>query len=165
MKSTSRIFLTPGRFDKRRGQRYNVIFDGEQIVTDAIDAEYAACRVLAARGVTGRLETWRTEAAHASMVIHDIEDAAKLTVRENRAQGPSVIRYQSFVAGFARWGNRPLPTHLGNHRPRRTRDGHGSPSCEPRKPITRVSPPSINAAHSNRHQNLTRKLNESATNG
>ena len=56
------VYLLPGRFDRRRGLHYSIRLgspDGEQIVTDALDAEFAACRVLVARGVSGRLEIWR----------------------------------------------------------------------------------------------------------
>ena len=107
MKGTTRV-LTLGRFDKRRGQRYNAIFNGERIVTDAIGVEYAACRVLAARGVTGRLETWRPGAPHASMVIRDIEEAAD-SVRENRARvrarsatNPSLLGLRGGATGLFR---------------------------------------------------------------
>jgi hypothetical protein len=89
MRSTpavTRIFVTRGKFDRRLGQRYNAHLgspDGEQIVTDALDVEFAACRALAARGVTGRMETWRPGSAHPDMLIADIAEAAAWTIREN----------------------------------------------------------------------------------
>jgi hypothetical protein len=38
---------------------------------------------LVARGVTGRLETWRTGKTHPDMIVPDIEEGARWTVEEN----------------------------------------------------------------------------------
>jgi hypothetical protein len=95
-----RVFLTFGRFDRRCGQRYNAHLgsaEGEQIVTDALDVEFAACRTLKARGVTGRMETWRPGSAHPPMVIADIAEAAKWTIREDDRLGPTRVKYRSWA--------------------------------------------------------------------
>jgi hypothetical protein len=98
--SLTRVYLTLGRFDRQRGQRFNAHLgapDGEQIVTDALDVEFAACRALKARGVTGRIETWWIGASAAALVIQDINEAAELTVREDATRAPSVVRYRPWL--------------------------------------------------------------------
>lgn len=95
--SITRVYLSHGRFENRRGQTYNVHLDGpgeELIVTNAFDPEYAACRVLVARGVTGRLEVWRPGSAFASLIIRDIAKGASLTIREDARRGPCVVKYR-----------------------------------------------------------------------
>jgi hypothetical protein len=94
-----RVYLTLGRFDTERGQHYNAHLaspDGEQIVTDALDVEYAACRALKARGVSGRMETWWVGSTTAALLIHDIDEAAELTIREDATRALSIIRYRPF---------------------------------------------------------------------
>jgi hypothetical protein len=44
-----------------------------------------------ARGVTGRLETWRTGKTHPDMIVPDIEEGARWTVEENVKVGPRII--------------------------------------------------------------------------
>jgi hypothetical protein len=95
--AVTRIFLTLGKFDRRLGQRYNARLgspDGEQIVTDALDVEHAACRALKARGVIGRMETWRPGFAHPAMVFADIGEAATWTIRENEHLGPTRVKHR-----------------------------------------------------------------------
>ena len=50
---------------------------------DGLDVEFAACRALKARGVTGRLEIWRPGSALPDMLIADIAEAATWTIRES----------------------------------------------------------------------------------
>lgn len=95
--STTRVYLSQGHFENRRGQTYNVHFgapDGEQIATNVFDPEYAACRALVARGVTGRLEVWRPGSAFASSIIRDIAKGALLTIREDAQRGPCTVKYR-----------------------------------------------------------------------
>jgi hypothetical protein len=97
--TTTRVYLALGQFDRRRGQRYNchlASLDGEQIVTDALDVEFAACRVLNLRGIGGRLEVWRHGSCCPSMIITDIEKAAEWTVREDATRSPSIVPYRQF---------------------------------------------------------------------
>ena len=95
----TRIYLALGRFDRKRGQFYNALLgspNGEQIVTDSFDVEFAACRALVARGVTGSLEVWHTGSEFAALRIRDIAKAASLTVREDERLVPSVVKYRPF---------------------------------------------------------------------
>jgi hypothetical protein len=92
-----RIYLAPGRRSRERGQLYNAHLgaaDGELIVRNALDAEYAACRVLRKRGITGALTVWHVGSPHPSMYIRDIAVAARLTLREDRHYGPTVRKYR-----------------------------------------------------------------------
>ncbi|HEY7552926.1 MAG TPA: hypothetical protein VH913_25815 [Hyphomicrobiaceae bacterium] len=98
--AVTRIYLTLGKFDRRLGQRYNAHLgspDGEQIVTDALDVEYAACRALKARGVTGRIETWRPGSAHPALVIADIVETAGWTIHENERRGPTKVKHRPWA--------------------------------------------------------------------
>jgi hypothetical protein len=94
--TVTRVYLTPGRLGSR-GQTYNAHLgspDGEQIVTNASDVGYAACRALKARGVTGRMETWHVGSAHLAMLFPDICEAAEWTVRECPKRGLRRVRHK-----------------------------------------------------------------------
>jgi hypothetical protein len=45
---------------------------------------------LVARGVKGRLETWRTGKTHPDMIVPDIKEGARWTVEENDKVGPRI---------------------------------------------------------------------------
>jgi hypothetical protein len=62
---------------------YDVIFDGEVIVSDSRDAECEAARVLLGRGITGTLHMHDAETFKPRTIIN-IEKAAKITVKEDR---------------------------------------------------------------------------------
>jgi hypothetical protein len=97
--AVTRIYLTLGKFDRRLGQRYNAHLaspDGEQIVADALDVEFAACRALKARGVSGRLETWRPGSARPDMLIADIAEAAAWTIRETDRLAPTRVKHRAW---------------------------------------------------------------------
>jgi hypothetical protein len=118
----TRVYLTLGRFDNERGRHYNAHLgsaDGEQIVTDALDVEYAACRALKARGVTGRMETWWPGSLTAASVVRDIEKGAALTMREDATRALSVIKYRPLPkerVKLRKSGKRQrLPSHLEDH--------------------------------------------------
>ena len=99
-RSVVRVFMTLGKFDRRLGQRYNARLgstDGEQIVTDALDVEFAACRALKARGVTGRMETWRPGSAHPAMLVADIAEVAGWTIREGDRRDLTRVKYRSWA--------------------------------------------------------------------
>jgi hypothetical protein len=52
--TATRIYIAPGRLHRTRGRTYNALLgspDGELIVSNALDVEYAACRALKARGI------------------------------------------------------------------------------------------------------------------
>jgi hypothetical protein len=95
----TRIYLASGKFDRRYGQRYDAHLgspDGEKLVTNALDVEYAACRALRARGITGPMETWRPGSATPAMFIADIAEAATWTIREDERRGPSLVKYRAW---------------------------------------------------------------------
>ncbi len=63
------------------------------LIEDSWNPEFEACRVLVARGITGRLETWRTGKTHPDMIAPDIEEGARWTVVEKDKEGqrPALI--------------------------------------------------------------------------
>jgi hypothetical protein len=58
-----------------RGYQYDVIFEGEVLVT-SLDPEFAAARALRDRGHTGRLEFFRPGNPAAQLVMRDLVRAA-----------------------------------------------------------------------------------------
>jgi hypothetical protein len=80
---------------------YDVEFEGDLIVTGSADAECAAARELLARGITGRL-TFLDGVTGKPRTIINIEQAAKLTVRDGSRQGPMFVKWRPFdVDSFA----------------------------------------------------------------
>jgi hypothetical protein len=107
--TVTRVYITPGRFHRTRGQLYNAHLgspDGEQIVTNAFDVGHAACRALKARGIAGRMETWHVGSAFPALLFPDISEAAEWTVRECPRQGLRRVKYQpwSGAAALSRGG-------------------------------------------------------------
>jgi hypothetical protein len=95
--TATRIHIAPGRLNRTRGPTFDALLgslDGELIVTNALDVEYAACRALKARGITGKMETWHVGSAVPAMHLPDICDAAGWTVRECPRQGLRLVNYQ-----------------------------------------------------------------------
>jgi hypothetical protein len=80
---------------------YDLAIDGEAIVTGSRTPEFDACRVLAARGLTGELAILDTVTKKLRLTV-DIEVGAKLTVLENRKHGPRFAKWKSFERGTAR---------------------------------------------------------------
>jgi len=80
-----------------RGQLYRVTYNGEPIVRASHDPEFAACRELAARGHTGRLEVYRVDTTAPSIRL-DIEKGALLCVLETEREGPRLARWKPMTA-------------------------------------------------------------------
>ena len=86
-----RIVIETTSIRGERGQYYRVHFEGAVLIEDTWNPEFEACRALVARGVTGRLETWRT-----GKTVPDIEEGARWTVVENDKEGPVIKRWEPF---------------------------------------------------------------------
>jgi hypothetical protein len=72
-----RITIEPTSIRGERGQYYRVYFEGAVLIEDTWNPEFEACRALVARGITGRLETWRAGKSHPGMIVPDIEEGAR----------------------------------------------------------------------------------------
>src|SRR5262245_34228970 len=97
--AVARVYVTAGRFDAGRGQRFNAHLgspDGEPLVVNALDVEYAACRALQAHGVTGPAEMWRPDAAHPDTLVADIGRTAELTVYDSATSGVRVVKFRTW---------------------------------------------------------------------
>jgi hypothetical protein len=57
---THRIVIEPTTIRGERGQRYRVHHEGVVLLEDCWNPETDACRALTERGITGRLEVWRS---------------------------------------------------------------------------------------------------------
>jgi hypothetical protein len=75
------------------GYLYSVTFNGETIVTRSRVAELDAVRVLLGRGITGKLTFYADGKPRFTI---DIEEAAKLTVREDARIGPLFVKWKPF---------------------------------------------------------------------
>src|SRR5262245_11992097 len=97
--AVARVYVTAGRFDAGRGQRFNAHLgspDGEPLVVNALDVEYAACRALQGRGMRGRAEMWRPGAIRPASLIADIGRAAELTVYDSATSGLRVVKFRTW---------------------------------------------------------------------
>lgn len=89
----------PGPGSGGRGCRYDVHFDtGELLLGKSDEPIYDACRQLAARGVTGRLEVWRAGKRHADVIVRDIVRAGGWTIEETAKVGPRFRRHRPMTA-------------------------------------------------------------------
>lgn len=70
-----------------------MVFDGETIVANSKDPECEAARVLLDKGINGKI-TMVDATTKMPRTIIDIEGAAKLTVQENRRDGPRFVRWR-----------------------------------------------------------------------
>lgn len=71
-----------------KGCTWCVHFEGQEIVANSYDPEFAACRELLARGIKGKVTTYRD--GQPCMTL-DIEKAANRRTRDNKT-GTPVIR-------------------------------------------------------------------------
>lgn len=82
-----------------RSDRYDVHLDtGELLLGKSDEPIFDACRQLAARGVTGRLEVWRAGKPHADVIVRDIVRAAGWTIEETAKVGPRLRRHRPMTA-------------------------------------------------------------------
>lgn len=81
------------------GCRYDVHLDtGELLLGKSDEPIYDACRQLAGRGVTGRLEVWRAGKCHADFIVRDIVRAAAWTIEETAKVGPRLRKHRPMTA-------------------------------------------------------------------
>jgi hypothetical protein len=80
-----------------RGPVYRAMYAGE-VLLEHWNPEFEACRALLARGITGKLETWRPGQTSPAQIL-DIEKAAKLTVEESDSVSMRVVPWKPFAVG------------------------------------------------------------------
>src|SRR5262249_18906929 len=85
-----------------RGQHYRVWHDGAVLLEDTWNPEFEACRALLARGIKGKLQTWRRGRQHWDMQL-DIERGAGLTVEENERHGRKIVRWRPRLQDGVSW--------------------------------------------------------------
>jgi hypothetical protein len=97
-----------------KGLRYSVRLDsphGEFLVRDSLVPFCDAARALLARGVRGEMELWDDERSFPRM-RGDIEEYARLTVREDEKTGPQFVVWRPFPAARERPKTADLPSSL-----------------------------------------------------
>ena len=88
----TRIIIQATSIRGDRRQRYRVRFQDAVLIEETWCPEFEACRLLFARGFTGKLEVWRTTLPYACMTM-DIEKAALLTVSDTASAGPRLVKW------------------------------------------------------------------------
>src|SRR5262245_12917254 len=76
----------------QRGQLYLVRHAGAVLVASTRSPEFDACRLLLAKGISGKVEVWHEGAVFPAMRL-DIEKGASLTVEESDRVGPRFARW------------------------------------------------------------------------
>jgi hypothetical protein len=89
------VWIVPTNKFGTKGETYEIYF-GEELLTSGWSPEYDACRLLLARGITGKLRFWRRGKKHFDLQI-DIERGAQLAVLENARRGPVVVKWKPFA--------------------------------------------------------------------
>ena len=74
---------------------YDLAIEGEVIVTGSRTPEFDACRVLAARGLTGKLKIFDSVTGKLRLTL-DIVAGAGMSVIENRKHGPRFAEWKPF---------------------------------------------------------------------
>ena len=102
LRATHRAFLVPLKSDpgseRDNYYLYDVVFNGETIVSDSRVPEFDACRVLLARSLTGTLVLADAVTGKNRLSL-DIERGAKLTVREDQNRAPRLAKWKPFDGG------------------------------------------------------------------
>jgi hypothetical protein len=88
---THRIELHVVRYGGR-GPVYRVSYDGQTLLASSRCPLLDACRALLTRGVTGRLELWRSGRTSFD-VAADIEEGAKWTILETETESLRLARW------------------------------------------------------------------------
>jgi hypothetical protein len=91
----ARLIPKPGGQSRQHYYHYDVEIDGE-VVRDAWEPAFECARVLAAKGITGSITFIDGVTGKPRFTLTDIEKGAKLTVRENRRDGPCLCKWQPF---------------------------------------------------------------------
>jgi hypothetical protein len=98
-RATHRAFLVPLKPDpgseRDNYYLYDVVFNGETIVSNSRVPEFDACRVLLARSLTGTLVLADAVTGKNRLSL-DIERGAKLTVREDQNRAPRLAKWKPF---------------------------------------------------------------------
>jgi hypothetical protein len=89
-----RVYIEPISLTDR-GHRYRVTYADNLLIENTRNPEYDACRVLLAKGITGRLEVWRAGTTFPASSI-DIERGAGWTISETEEHGPRLVRWRRF---------------------------------------------------------------------
>ena len=94
----------------RRGPLYTASYLGETIISASTQPLLDACRVLAGRGISGKLEMWSHDLPYPRMGC-DIVKGAKLTIEEGDRR-PRYVKFKSLNGRDAlRVFSEPQATH------------------------------------------------------
>ena len=92
---THRVTIEPTHRSPKR-QFYKATLNGDEIVARSADPEFAACRVMKLRGLSGKVEFYRPGASFPGLIVHDLGKAASLRVVETDSRGADLKRWRTF---------------------------------------------------------------------
>jgi hypothetical protein len=86
--SSERILIEPTHRKAGR-QFYKASLNGEVIVAQSWSPEFAACRTMQKRGLTGRIEFFWPGVPYPGLIVRDLAKGARLRVIEEDRRGPA----------------------------------------------------------------------------
>ena len=93
--SAKRITIEPLSFTQG-GQYYRVLWDGLVLIASTREPLLGACRILLAKGITGRIEMFRSGRTDPD-IRADIQRGAGLTVSETADHGPIFVHWKPWT--------------------------------------------------------------------
>jgi hypothetical protein len=91
--TTHRVLIEPTHRKAGR-QFYTASLNGEVIVAQSWSPEFAACRTMQKRGLTGRVEFFWAGVPYPGLIIRDLAKGARLCVIEEDRRGPTLKKWQ-----------------------------------------------------------------------
>jgi hypothetical protein len=75
-------------------QFYRASLNGEIIVAQSWSPEFAACRTMQKRGLTGRVEFFWAGVPYPGLIVRDLAKGARLRVIEDDRRGPALKEWR-----------------------------------------------------------------------
>jgi hypothetical protein len=91
--TTHRVLIEPTHRNAVR-QFYKATLDGEVIVAQSWNPEFAACRVMKKRGLTGGVEFFWAGVPYPGLIVRDLAKGARLCVIEEDRRGPTLKQWR-----------------------------------------------------------------------
>ena len=104
--TTHRVTIEPTQRSASR-QFYRATYNGDEITKRSWDPEFAACRALKARGLTGRVDFFWAGHSHPYLIVRDLVRGAALLALEDECRGPVLKKWQPIERGGVVPGGAP----------------------------------------------------------
>ena len=91
--TTHRVLIEPTHRNANR-QFYKATLDDEVSVAQSWSPEFAACRAMKKRGLTGRVEFFWAGVPYPGLIVRDLGQGANLCVIEEDRRGPALKEWR-----------------------------------------------------------------------